>query len=195
MASPVVRVRRWTRREYEQLIDLGVFRSDERLELLDGALIVREPQNAPHAMAVRAVEEALRVAFGDGWDVRTQLPIALDDASEPEPDAAVVPGSYRDYQREHPSRPALVVEIADATLASDRRKRGLYARALVDEFWIVNLRDRVLEVFRHPTTSPDARFGFTYVDTRILSPGESIAPLAAPAAIVRVADLLPGGHE
>ena len=146
MASPLVRVRRWTRREYERLIDLGVFGSDERLELLDGALIVREPQNAPHAMAMRAVEEALRGAFGHGWDVRTQLPIALDDASEPEPDAAVVPGSYRDYPREHPSQPVLLVEISDATLASDRRKRGLYARARVEEFWILNLRERVLEV-------------------------------------------------
>lgn len=195
MASPMVRVRRWTRREYERLVDLGVFRSGERLELLDGALIVREPQNAPHAMALRAVEEALRVAFGRGWDVRTQLPIALDDASEPEPDAAVVSGSYRDYPRCHPSRPALVVEISDSTLAADRRKRGLYARARVDEFWIVNLRDRVLEVSRRPTTAPGSRFGWTYGDTRILSPGASIAPLAAPGADVRVDDLLPGGHE
>ena len=194
MASPVVRVRRWTRREYERLVDLGVFRTDERLELLDGALIVREPQNAPHAMALRAVEEALRLAFGRGWDVRTQLPLALDDASEPEPDAAVVPGSYRDYQRQHPSRPALVVEISDATLASDRRKRGLYARAGVEEFWILNLRDRVLEVYRRPTTARGSRFGWTYDDTRILSPGESVAPLAAPVAIVHVADLLPGGQ-
>ena len=195
MASTVVRVRRWTRREYERLVDLGVFRADERLELLDGALIVREPQNAPHAMALRAVEEALRVAFGRGWDVRTQLPIALDEASEPEPDAAVVPGSYRDYQRQHPSRPALVVEISDATLASDRRKRELYARALVEDFWILNLRDRVLEVYRRPTASPGSRFGWTYGEARILAPGEAVTPLAVPEALIHVADLLPGGPE
>jgi hypothetical protein len=194
MAGSMMRVRRWTRREYERLVDLGVFRADERLELLDGALIVREPQNAPHAMARRAVEEALRVAFGRGWDVRTHLPIALDEVSEPEPDAAVVPGSYRDYARQHPSRPALVVEISDATLASDRRKRGLYARALVEEFWILNLRDRVLEVYRRPTASSASRFGWTYGDACILSAGESIAPLAASDAIVHIADLLPGGE-
>jgi hypothetical protein len=92
MASPVVRVRRWSRREYERLIDLGVFRRDERLELLDGALVVREPQNAPHAASLRAVAEALRLAFGPGWDVRTQMPIALDDSSEPEPDVGRDPG-------------------------------------------------------------------------------------------------------
>jgi Uma2 family endonuclease len=194
MASPVVRVRRWSRREYERLIDLGVFRRDERLELLDGALVVREPQNAPHAASLRAVAEALRLAFGPGWDVRTQMPIALDDSSEPEPDVAVVAGSYRDYQRAHPSRPVLVVEVSDATLASDRRKRGVYARAGVEEFWIVNLRERVLEVYRRPTRAPGSRFGWTYDEVRVLSAGESIAPLAAPDGFVLVDDLFPGGQ-
>lgn len=191
MATPIVRTRRWSRVEYERLVDLGVFKPGERLELLDGLLVVREPQNAPHATAVRAVQEALRRAFGPGWDVRPQLPVALEDDSEPEPDIAVVPGSYRDYRGAHPSRPALLVEIADSTLTSDRGKGSLYARAGVQEYWIVNLVDEVLEVYRRPTTSTLSRFGWTYAETQVFRRGEVVAPLAAPRGRVAVDDLLP----
>ena len=123
----------------------------ERIELLGGLLVVREPQGGRHAMGVRMVEEALRAAFGSGWDVRGQLPVALDEESEPEPDVSVVPGSFRDYPLEHPARAVLVVEIADSSLALDRgEKAGLYARARVPDYWIVNLVDRALEVHRDP---------------------------------------------
>jgi len=186
-----VRTRRWRRVEYERLVDLGLFEPGERLELLDGILVVREPQNAPHATAMRAVQEALRRAFGAGWDVRPQLPVALDDDSEPEPDVAVVPGSYRDYRGAHPSRPALVVEIADATVTADRRKGGLYARAGVPEYWIVNLMDEVLEVYRRPTTSEPSRFGWAYAETQMVRRGDVFTPRAAPSGPVAVDDLLP----
>ena len=191
MATPIVRTRRWSRIEYERLVDLGLFKPGEQLELLDGLLVVREPQNAPHATAVRAAQEALRRAFGPGWDVRSQLPVALDDDSEPEPDVAVVPGSYRDYRAAHPSRPALLVEVADTTLGSDRRKGNLYARAGVPEYWIVNLTDEVLEVYRRPTTSDLSRFGWTYAETQVLRRGEVVSPLAVPGEQVSVDDLLP----
>jgi Uma2 family endonuclease len=190
MAVPVVRTRRWSRVEYERLIDLGVFRPGERLELLDGLLVVREPQGAGHATAVRAIQEALARALGPGWDVRPQLPVALDEDSEPEPDVAVVPGSYRDYRHAHPARPALVVEVADTSLLADRRKAGLYARAGVPEYWIASLAGAVLEVHRRPV-SPGSRFGWSYGDVRALRPGDHVIPLAAPAARIAVADLLP----
>src|SRR5216684_5213006 len=129
MATPIVRTRRWSRVEYERLVDLGLFKPGEQLELLAGLLVVREPQNAPHATAVRAAQEALRRAFGPGWDVRSQLPVALDDDSEPEPDVAVVPGDPRDYRHAHPTRPVLVVEVALSRLGFDREHKGsLYAR-------------------------------------------------------------------
>lgn len=191
MPRPIVRTRRWSRVEYERLVDIGMFGSGERLELLDGALVVREPQNPPHATAVLAVQDALRRVFGPGWDVRPQLPVALDDVSEPEPDAAVVPGSYRDYRDAHPSRPVLVVEVADLTLAIDRRKAGLYARAGVEEYWIVDLLEEALEVRRGPTASPGSRFGWTYAQMLQLRRGDSVTPLAAPGPPVAVDDLLP----
>ena len=191
LAAMTVRTRRWSRIEYERVVDLGMFNPGKNLELLDGVLVVREPQNAPHATAVRAVQEALRRAFGPGWDVRPQLPVALDVASEPEPDVAVVRGSYRDYRRVHPSQPVLVVEIADTTLLDDRRKGGLYARAGVADYWIVNLIDELLEVYRRPAGSRRSRFGWTYRETHLFRRGEVVTPLAAPGARVAVDDLLP----
>lgn len=183
--------RRWTRVEYERLIELGVFRPGERLELLDGHLVVREPQYTPHTLGIRMVEEALRLAFPVGWDVRVRMPIALDDYSEPEPDVAVVPGSYRDYRDAHPSRPALVVEVSQSMLTMDRRKSRLYARAAVPEFWIVNLVDGVLEVYRDPTRSRAVRPGPAYANVQRLSREAFVTPLAAPNARIAVADLVP----
>src|SRR5207253_4022656 len=85
IADSLLKTRRWTRMEYERLVDYGLFRSDEHLELLDGLLVVREPQGSRHSAAVAAVSRVLARAFGDGFHVRPQLPLALDDASEPEP--------------------------------------------------------------------------------------------------------------
>jgi hypothetical protein len=134
MGHPDVRTRRWTRVEYDRLVELGVFQSGERLELVDGLLVVREIQSPGHATAIQRVEDALGRAFGEGSNVRTQLPIALDDDSEPEPDVAVVPGHYRDYAEAHPSRPARLVEVAQSSLSLDRaEKASLYARAGVPE--------------------------------------------------------------
>ena len=191
VGEPLIRTRRWTRREYDRLIELGVLHEDEPIELLAGRLVVREPQRTPHAMATQLVAEALRSAFGAGWSIRVQLPIALDDESEPEPDVAVVPGSPRDYPIEHPSTPALVVEVAHDSLRSDRiLKARLYARAGIGDYWIVNLVERVLEVHRAPTRPRPGRSA-AYANVRRVTALESIAPLAAPFARLGVADLLP----
>ncbi len=132
MGEPAIRTRRWTRQEYNRLIELGVLHEDEPVELLDGRLVVREPQRTPHAVATQLVEAALRAAFGTGWSVRVQLPLALDADSEPEPDVAVVQGAPRDHLREHPPAPVLVVEVAHDSLRADRILKGrLYARAAV----------------------------------------------------------------
>jgi Uma2 family endonuclease len=191
VGGPSIRTRRWTRREYDRLIELGVLHEDEPIELLAGRMVVREPQRTPHAVATQLAAEALRVAFGAGWTVRVQLPLALDDASEPEPDVAVVRGAPRDYLREHPSSPALVVEVARDSLRADRTlKARLYARAGIGDYWIVNLVDRILEVHRSPT-GLGARRRATYAEIDRLGPSEAIAPLAALAARIVVADLLP----
>lgn len=83
------------------------------------------------------------------------------------------------------------VEIADTTLSSDRRKGSLYARAGVPEYWIVNLADDVLEVYRRPATSESSRFGWTYSERQVLRRGDVVTPLAAPGGHVAVDNLLP----
>lgn len=192
MRGQEVQIRRWKRVEYEQLVEKGVFMPGERVELIDGLLLVAEPQSSSHFTAVRLVERALVRAFGEGWDVRAQGPIALDDTSEPEPDVAVVRGELRDYVEAHPADPVLVVEVALTSLNYDREhKSSLYARAGRPEYWIVNLIDRVLEVRREPAPSPSAPYGWDYSSVEVLRPGDSACPLAAPAARIAVADLLP----
>jgi len=192
MARVEVKTRRWKRVEYDRLIETGFFQPGDPIELIGGQLIVAEPQGSGHFAAIRAVEEALRVAFGVGWDVRGQGPVALDEESEPEPDVAVVPGSFRDYVAAHPSRPVLVVEVSESSLALDRHHKGsLYARAGLDDYWIVNLVDRVLEVHRHPGPDPAASFGWRYQSVEALGRGASVSPLSLPGAQIRVADLFP----
>ncbi len=192
MSTPDVETRRWTRKEYGRLIEAGILDEDDPIELVDGELVVREPQYTPHATATQLVSDVLRGVFGRGWHVRVQLPVALDDDSEPEPDVTVVRGSPRDYLDEHPTRPALIVEVAQSRLAFDRqRKSSLYARAGIADYWIVNLVDGVLEVYRRPVRSASARSGWKYRSLRVLKRGARVSPLAAPKARIPVADLLP----
>lgn len=192
MAAYSTRTRHWTRAEYDRLIQIGVFRPGEPIELLGGELIVSEPQGSAHFTAIGLVEDALRAAFGPGWLVRTQGPVALDAESEPEPDIAVAQGGRRDYSREHPSRPILVVEVAEASLAFDREHKGsLYARARLDDYWILNLLNRTLEVYRQPIPEPLAPFGWRYASRELLGPDSSVAPLAAPRGRILVSALLP----
>ena len=97
------------------------------------------------------------------------------------------------YSREHPARPVLIVEVAQSRLSLDRSHKGsLYARARLEDYWIVNLVDRALEVYRQPVVDPRPHaFGWRYAAHQTLGPGSSIAPLAAPGSLVPVADLLP----
>jgi Uma2 family endonuclease len=184
-----VRTPRLTRLEYEALVERGVLDEDDRIELLDGRLVFREPQSSRHAAACLRIRIALDRAFGRGYHVRPQFPIALDDASEPEPDVVVVRGRIEDYLGAHPTSPVLVVEVSDSSLARDRhRKARLYARAGVPDYWIANLQAGVLEVYRDPRRT--ARGRWRYATVRMLKVGAIVSPLAAPRARLRVADLL-----
>ncbi|HEY3099215.1 MAG TPA: Uma2 family endonuclease [Methylomirabilota bacterium] len=183
---------RWTRREYARLIAHGFFDEDDPIELLDGLLLVKEPQSSPHRTAVGLVAKALERAFGDGWFVQTQSPIGLDDRSEPDPDVCVVRGSLRDYVSAHPTHPALIVEVALSGLRVARgRKAAAYARAGIADYWIVNLIDRVLEIHREPAPPSPARRRWGYATIERLGADAAVTPHAAPSARIPVADLLP----
>jgi Uma2 family endonuclease len=184
-------IRRWRRVEYDRLVDLGMFEG-ERLELLAGHLVVREPLKSLHASTVAQAAHVLEAAFGRGFHARTQLPVALDEDSEPEPDVVIVTGRPFDYVDAHPSSAALLVEVADSSLRLDRRlKTPIYARARVADYWIVNLVDRVVEIYRDPQADSSADLGAVYRSVEILRAPALVSPLAAPAARIAVSDLLP----
>jgi Uma2 family endonuclease len=113
----------------------------------------------------------------------------LNDGSEPEPDIAIVVGEEDRYDFDHP-QPAdivLLVEVSDTTLRFDRgKKRSAYARAGIVEYWILNILKRQIEVHRDPR-------GSRYRSVTILHEQDTVSPLGAPHATVRVADLLPRG--
>jgi Uma2 family endonuclease len=183
---------RWTRRDYGRLLEQGFLDEDDPIELLDGLLLVKEPHSSPHRTAVLLTARALERAFGDGWFVQVQSAIILDDRAEPEPDVCVVRGSPRDYVESHPSQPALIVEVALSGLRRARgRKARAYARARIADYWVVNLVDRVVEVYREPARPGPARRHWGYTSVQTLGPDALITPLAGLAAKIRVADLLP----
>jgi Uma2 family endonuclease len=185
MTATAAQTHRWSREEYERMVSACVFHPEERLELIDGEVFEMTPQSSRHATAVRLVEDALRSIFAQGHDVRTQLPLALDPGSEPEPDIAVVPGRPRDYLDAHPDTAILIVEVADSSLGYDRElKAGLYARHGIPEYWIVNLADSGLEVYRNPE-------GGRYSSCAVFRDSESLSPLACSGASVSVSELLP----
>lgn len=181
-----VRVKRWTRAEYDRIAQAGLFAPDERVELIEGEIVEMSPQDPEHSTAIVVGEETLRSAFGADYHVRSQLPLALGDDSEPEPDLAVVQGPRRAFAASHPSTASLVVEVSDSSLPFDRDRKGpMYARAGIPEYWIVNIVDHLLEVYRVP------RADVGYATRLLLTSSDVISPLALPTARIEVREMLP----
>jgi Uma2 family endonuclease len=184
------RQKRWTRAEYYRMADAGLFR-EQRVELIEGEIFQMPAMKTPHAAALELGRVALERAFGRGHWIRVQLPLHLGPRSEPEPDIAVVAGGVRDFS-DHPSNALVVVEVSDATLSYDRRRKGsLYAKAGISDYWIVNLNRGQLEVYRQPIPDPSRRYGFGYSSVNLFGSTDSASLLAAPQARIQVADLLP----
>lgn len=190
MSPPAIQTKRWTRQEYDRVAEAGIFSPDERVELIDGDIVTMTPQNSLHAAAIGKTQRILDRIFCPNVWVRVQMPIIVDPDSEPEPDLAVVPGAPDDYRDQHPRSALLLVEVSDSTLPLDRdRKRVIYARAGIPEYWIVNLAERCLEVYRDPV-APSDQSG-SYRSSQKLGPSDRIAPLTSPGTTVAVTDLLP----
>jgi len=173
---------------YFGLAEAGVLTHDDRVELLEGVVVAMTPRNPLHDSCVTRATLALVRAVSERAVVRTQCSLVAGRHSLPEPDVAVVPGSPGDYDSRHPDAALLVVEVAESSLQQDRiTKAAIYAAAGVPEYWIVNLRERALEVMRDPD-----RGAARYRDARNLQAGERVELAALPGALVAVADLLPG---
>ena len=138
--------------QYHAIRDASIFSEDDQIELLEGLLVPKMTKHPPHRLSTRLVRAALEAAVGSDYYVDSQEPITLAD-SEPEPDVVVVRGVPRDYADRHPGATdvALVVEVADDSLERDRStKLRVYARAGIPQYWIVNLRQRSIEVYGEP---------------------------------------------
>jgi Uma2 family endonuclease len=177
----------FTVERYFALVDEGLLQPDDRVELLEGVVVAMAPQNSPHASGVSRVTHVLIQALTNRAVVRTQMSFIAGQYSVPEPDVAVVPGRYEDYDQSHPRAALLVVEIADSSLKQDRlTKAMIYTAAAVPEYWIVNVRGQQVEVHRDP--DPAAR---RYRSVTILRRDETIDLVAFPDTTVAVDDLLP----
>jgi Uma2 family endonuclease len=144
-----VRIRPLRRAEYDVLVDQGMFDEDERIQLLDGELVVMSPQKPPHAGIVEALNERLMPSLVGRARVRVQLPLAAGEHSEPEPDVAIVPAD--EPRDRHPQRALLVIEVADTSLALDLvRKARIYAAAGVPEYWVIDVARDVVHVHTQP---------------------------------------------
>lgn len=155
--QPAIALRRFSVDEYHQMIRAGILAEDEPVELLEGWIVTKMPRNPPHDGTIHVASQVLTAVLVAGWEVRSQSAIAIAD-SEPEPDLAVVRGRARDYMDHHPGvgEIGMLIEVADRSLEHDRTvKVRIYARAGIALYWIINLRDRKLEVYADPS-GPDA---------------------------------------
>jgi Uma2 family endonuclease len=180
----------WTVDQFHYLGDLGMFEG-RRAWLVDGVIVEEGPMNPPHAIAATKTEDTIRDAVGKGYHVRVAKPLVLAQATDPEPDVAVVTGKPGDYTS-HPTTASLVVEVSDSSLRYDMTvKVGVYAAGGIADYWVVDVNGRELHVFRDPR--PDAAHpqGHSYGTHLTFGPNDTVSPLSAPNASVRVADLLP----
>ena len=192
MTSTMPKPHQWTRSEYVKMFDAGVFEPEDRLELIEGKILAISPQNCLHATEVTLVQETLSDIFRSSSTIRVQLPMDVNEISQPEPDIAVVEGKARDYLNHHPMTALLIVEVSDTTLDYDREtKSSLYAKVGIEDYWILNLADRQLEVYRRPASMANQPFGFGYKQINYYTDEDSISPLAHPESSIDVADFLP----
>lgn len=181
---------RWTVTEFHRMWSLGMF-TGRRPILLDGVILEQGPMDAPHANGVERMDVAVRAAFGTGWRFRVQLPLVLGLHTDPMPDIAVVAGTLVGSP-EHPTTAVLVVEVSDTTLDTDiTEKAENYATAGIGDYWVLDLNNRQLHVFRDPVPLPVGLGATAYRTHKILGPSDTVSPLAALSATVTVSDLLP----
>lgn len=178
--------------QYHRLGETGILTPDDRVELLEGLVVSRPRKSPPHSAATGLTRATLEALLPASWFIITHDPVTLDD-SEPEPDLAIVRGKTEDYATRHPGPTdvALLVEVADTSLARDRDwKKRVYARNNIPVYWIVNLVDRVLEAYTAPSGSVLTP---NYGTAKFLTPADRADVMIVGTVIgsVVVADLLP----
>jgi Uma2 family endonuclease len=187
--SEAPHVKRWTKDEYNELVDRGFF-NGMRLYLFRGELIEMAPMGNPHAQSIMKGSNWAFATFRPAFEVRVQMPFSVPDESMPEPDLLICTLQQNEV-KPHPKSALLVIEVAESSLDHDRDKALEYAAAGVQEYWIVDLNDRCIEVYRNPVPDRTAPLGFRYPPPTVVKENESLAPLALPTANIKASDLLP----
>jgi Uma2 family endonuclease len=177
----------WTVQDYHQMSELGILDPNERTELIAGQIVLMTAKGTPHVVTLQLLASHLQEQIGGIALIRTQDPIRLDNFSEPEPDLAIVKGTILDYAQQHPNPEDvyLVVEVADSTLKQDCEvKDKLYARSSIPEYWVVDIKNRQVQIFRNPTPTG-------YTSQLILTEVHSVSPLAFPEIVLSIGSILP----
>lgn len=182
---------RWTKEEYYQMAEFGMFEG-RRTEFIEGEIIEMPQMKSPHATGLTLTDNALRRIFSENFVVRNQMPLDVGTEFEPVPDIVIVNGSPRDYLEDHPQTAELLVEISDTSLSYDRnRKSSLYAKYGIQDYWILNLKNRTLEIYRQPIEDENTLYGFNYGEKLTFDKTREVSPLIKSDAKIKVADLLP----
>ena len=166
----------------------GILAPDARVELLEGQIVDMLPIGPFHSGTVSRLLNLFARRGGDRWIVNAQNPVRLSSQSEPQPDFVLLRPRADFYTKQHPvsADVFLVVEVADSSVRFDREEKlPVYARAGIVEFWLVNLVERVIEVYREPSVAAGV-----YGSVARLQPGERIALAAFPDVMLSVAELL-----
>ena len=174
--------RRFTVAEYYAMADAGILSETDRVELLDGDVIVMPPIGDWHAASVKLFANTFPPALQGRAMIAVQDPVRLGDDSEPQPDIVLL--EWRDdfYRSGHPTpgNVLLLIEVADSSVEFDRTvKLAAYARVGIPEVWIAARSERRIESYRGPVADQ-------YTDVQYFGPGESVSPQAFPDVIVEV---------
>ena len=175
--------------EYDRMIEDGTIGEDDPVELIEGVVVPKMPRKPPHRVSTRKTAKALERMVPPGWYVQVQETIVIEPENKPEPDVAVVPAELEYDATRDPLAVEcyLVVEVAESSLEYDRTKKlALYATAGIPVYWIVNLIDRVVEVYSSPIAG-------AYPARKVLGETGSVDLVIDGQVVgtIAVADLLP----
>jgi Uma2 family endonuclease len=174
---------------YDLIVQLGVIGKQDKVELIEGLIVRKEPGDRSHSLAAKQAMLALLRVLPPGWHVASEKPVVASDWSKPEPDLAVVRGQARDYVERDiiAADVAIVVKIAQSSLECDRTVMArIYATSGIPVYWVLNLVDLQIEVYRKPASGHyDVREDFQFgKEVPLVIQGADVGPIP-------VVDVLP----
>lgn len=166
---------------YHELGRLG--KISEKTELIDGVIIHKMPKDPVHSSIVIRLFKSISSILPAQYSVRPENPITIG-LSEPEPDIAIVDYDEKEYISQHPQNAHFIIEVLNTTLALDREKATIYAKANIPEYWIINLTTNEIEVYKNPSNS-------VYESKEIFSKEATLSPEILPGWEFSLSDYIP----